>query len=200
MGCSRVLVRDVLARHRMNAHLAVSTPALIVATCCATACGGHVRTDPDVQERASAMDAGTSELGFFFGAYDNCFVNSSRVSPPSATSSGKSGNATLVQRGSVLAFSYRGGASVGYATLDFTRTSDTSATLSPKAQSLAGVQLWCAGSLRPTLGHLMVTSGALTYNAGSVFLSVVGTVGDVETGDRCSAAEQFATSITCHRE
>jgi hypothetical protein len=89
--------------------------------------------------------------------------------------------------------------------LDFAPTSDTSATLAPPNQPMPWSALCWSGTVVTDSGlpidpsstslTLMVTSGALTYDAETVFLSVVGTP---ETDATCEG--KSTGSLTCSRE
>jgi len=106
------------------------------------------------------------------------------------------GSVTLDQSGSVLTVSYGGDGGVFDATLNFTQTSATSATLVP-GQEVDGISVPCAPlQFAPSVAKL--ESGSLTFNAGTLFLSVEGTDEAVDAGAGCSnPGGQASVLITC---
>lgn len=173
--------------------------AICEGTCCALALlvgcnGGEV----------VGSDAGDAS-GFPLGAYDNCFLGTFLDTPGGGGVATNGGTVTLAQAGSVLTATYHAsnGGVLG-ASLEFTQTSGTSATLLP-GQEVDGIELSCAPKdFAPSVTQL--ASGALTYNAGTLFLSVVGTAGPVGSEDAgaddaaayCwNPGGQAALAITC---
>lgn len=106
------------------------------------------------------------------------------------------GSVTLAQSGSVLTVSYGGDGGVFDTSLHFTQTSATSATLIP-GQEIDGISVPCAPlQFAPSIAQLQ--SGSLTFNAGTLFLSVEGTDEGVDAGAGCSnAGGQASVLITC---
>jgi len=106
------------------------------------------------------------------------------------------GSATLAQAGSVLTVSFGGDGGVYDTSLSFTQTSATSATLIP-GQEIDGISVPCAPlQFAPSVAQLQ--SGSLTFNAGTLFLSVEGTDEAVDAGAGCSnPGGQASVLITC---
>jgi len=182
--------RAPLAR---RGFLAVSSLAALLA--CSSSPGGAGTTG----------EAGTQSR-FPAGPYDNCSFATFLGTPGGGGVSGQGGVVVVNQTGSTLGVSYGGDGGDGVldASFEFTQTSDNSATL-PAGQQLAGVQVVCAplelvaGALPEfTPGVAQLGSGSLTYNAGTLFLSVSGTVEPVDAGGGCSnPGGQAVFLVTC---
>jgi hypothetical protein len=109
---------------------------------------------------------------------------------------GMAGSVTLDQSGSVLTVSYGGDGGVFDASFNFTQTSATSATLVP-GQEVDGISVPCA-PLEFASSVAELQSGSLTFNAGTLFLSVEGTDEAVDAGAGCSnPGGQASVLITC---
>jgi hypothetical protein len=106
------------------------------------------------------------------------------------------GSVTLSQSGSVLTVSYGGDGGLFDASLNFTQTSATAATLIP-GQEIDGISVPCAPlQFAPSVAQLQ--SGSLTFNTGTLFLSVEGTDEAVDAGAGCSnPGGQASVLITC---
>ncbi len=105
---------------------------------------------------------------------------------------------TLAQSGSVLTVSYGGDGGVFNASsLRFTQTSATSATLL-SGQEVSGVSVPCANlEFAPSVARL--ASGSLTYNAGTLFLSVEGADEPLDAGGGCSnPGGKASVLVTCN--
>ncbi len=154
-----------------------------------TACGGVA------SQGAPDATTGWSQV---LGVYGDCSFGNLGFA------SGSGGTLTLTENAS-------GALTVTYAatqtsfSLEFTPTSDTSAVLAPTNQSMPWEALCWTGAEVTDSGvpidpgatalTLRVTSGALTYDAETVFLSVVGTP---ETDATCEG--KSTGSLTCSRE
>jgi hypothetical protein len=91
--------------------------------------------------------------------------------------------------------------------LDFEKTSDTSATIHPAGQSIVGGWTECGGGADeagaiadpvPGTAPLVLTGATLTYNASTLFLTMVGNV-DVRKDSDCSGGT-LSASVTCPKE
>jgi hypothetical protein len=111
----------------------------------------------------------------------------------------------LNQSGSTITVGYGGDGGIPDTSLEFTPTSDNSATL-PTGQQRAGIEIVCVseqsgpGLSDPGFGPSVaqLASGSLTYNAGTLFLSVIGTVEAPGAYGQCaSLGEPVAFIITC---
>ena len=158
---------------------------------CVLGCGSAVATP-------SSGDATVGDSSIPLGTYAHCTTL--------AQSSGMGGSLTLAQKGSSLVATYAGPDFKG--SLDFVATSETSATLSPPGQRLPGSWSWCGGGVLdgggiadpvPTASTLDIESGAVTYDAETVFLTFVGTVEPPDGEADCSKGTQVAT-IACSKE
>jgi hypothetical protein len=129
-------------------------------------------------------------------AYNNCFFTTLLQVPGGGGLLNHGGGMTLGQSGPVLLASY-GGTANPIASLEFAPTSSTSATLLP-GQETTNISVPCAPlEFTPTVAQL--ASGSLTYNAGTVFLSVEGTAEPVDAGNGCSNAGGLASVfVTCN--
>jgi hypothetical protein len=165
---------------RPFASLLIAAPFLVAAA----ACGGRQAADP-------------SPTGFRLGTYDNCVTDTILSVPGGGGEVGVAGSVTLSQSGSTFTVSYGGDSGVfTVPSLQFTQASDTSATLLA-GQDVSGVSVPCAPlDFAPTVTQL--ASGSLTYNAGTLFLSVEGTDEPVDAGDGCSSPGGTAgVLVTC---
>jgi len=135
----------------------------------AAACGGRTVED----ERAG-------ELAFPIGTYAHCARGTFTEDGSFLNSSGFIEDASLVvtQTGATLNAEYldANGQSESFV---FALTSDTSATLSPAGQMAAGFTGFCVLGIgvsneQPYAAELSAGAGALTYDTGTVFLSLTG--------------------------
>jgi hypothetical protein len=128
--------------------------------------------------------------------YDNCATDTVLKVSGGGGDVGMAGSVTLGQSGSVLTVSYGGDGGLFDASFNFTQTSATSATLVP-GQEVDGISVPCAPlQFAPSVAKLQ--SGSLTFNAGTLFLSVEGTDEAVDAGAGCSnPGGQAAVLITC---
>jgi hypothetical protein len=113
---------------------------------------------------------------------------------------------TLSEVGGVLTATFgdvTGGVS---GVLDFSVTTDTSANLAASGQPLQGAWAYCGGGVDdaggiadpvPSEATLNVTTGSLTYDSSTLFLSIVGEV--IPPGPSCSGG-QVAAAFTCGKE
>jgi hypothetical protein len=156
----------------------------LVVTASVVGCGGRKAADP-------------SPSGFRLGAYDNCATTTILDVPGGGGELGIAGSVTLGQSGSTLTVSYGGDGGVFTASsLQFTQASDTSATLVP-GQEVAGVSVPCA-PLDFAQSVASLASGSLTYNAGTLFLSVEGADEPVDAGSGCAnPGGKASILITC---
>jgi hypothetical protein len=161
-------------------------------------------SNPDASADASPVDAYDSDSdgpaeedsGPAFD-HNDCFFTSLLQVPGGGGLTYYGGGMTLGQSGSILTANFGGAGDIGViptASLRFSPTSGTSATLLP-AQDASNIVLPCPGrGGTPTVAQL--ASGSLTYNAGTVFLSIEGTAEPVATG--CSnPGGPAATFVTC---
>ena len=158
-------------------------PALLLA------CGG---TAP-----AGAPDA-TTGWSDVLGVYGDCSYGNLGFA------AGKGGTLTLTETSAGLTAAYTATTGTSFS-LDFAQTSNTSATLAPPNQTMPWEALcWTGPAITdsglpidpgPTALTLRVTSGALTYDAETVFLSVVGVA---ETDAMCEGRSNG--SLTCSKE
>jgi hypothetical protein len=136
---------------------------------------------------------------FRLGAYDNCSTATLLKVPGGGGEQGLAGSLTLGQSGSVLTVSYGGDGGIFDASFRFTQASATSATLLP-GQAVSGVVVPCAPmEFTPSVAKL--ESGSLTYNAGTLFLSVEGADEPVDAGGGCSnPGGRASVLITCSED
>jgi hypothetical protein len=130
------------------------------------------------------------------GVYDNCATDTVLKVPGGGGELGMAGGVTLNQSGSVLTVSYGGDGGVFDASFNFIQTSATSATL-VSGQQVDGIRVPCAPlQFAPSVAKL--ESGSLTFNAGTLFLSVEGNDEAVDAGAGCSnPGGQASVLITC---
>jgi len=155
-----------------------------LAVAAAVGCGGQ------------ASDSSTAN-GFVLGAYDNCYLITFLDVSGGGGQSNLTGGVTLSQSGSNLTVNYGGdGGVVAPSSFEFALASATSATLLP-GQQASGISVPCAPSdFTPSAAKL--TSGSLTSNAGTLFLSVEGTDEPVDAGNGCSnPGGKAAVVMTC---
>ncbi len=125
----------------------------------------------DASPEAAPIDAG--QPGFPLGAYDNCAFDTFVQTPGGGGDTGHGGGIVLDQSGSTLTVGYGGDGGYLDASFEFTPTSPNSATL-VEGQRLDGIQVGCPIlESAPTLAQL--STGSLTYDNGTLFLSVLGT-------------------------
>ena len=139
------------------------------------------QNDATTQNYAATTDANSSsppvdagQGGFPMGAYDNCAYATFLDTPGGGGVDGPGGSIVVRQTGSTIDLTYGGDAGALAASLAFTATSGTSATL-VAGQELDGIQVVCA-PLESAPAATQLAFGSLTYNAGTLFLSVAGTV------------------------
>ena len=151
---------------------------------------------PPVGAHASSGDGPTEEASGPVYDHNDCFFTTLLQVPGGGGLTYYGGGMTLGQSGSVLTANFGGaGDVVGIPTafLRFAPTSGTSATLLP-GQDATNIELPCPDLSTPTVAHL--ASGSLTYNAGTVFLSIEGTAESVAKG--CSnPGGPAAMFVTC---
>ena len=182
------------------------------------ACGGREAATTQGGSGGSASggasdDAGTGTLDAtapgwsgVLGVYPRCAYSHLGVAD------GNGGTITLTQSpGGTLTVAYAQASDAGaYFTLHFTPTGATSATLAPLGQLMPGSAFCFAGGATandsgfppdpvPTPVTLSLTSGALTYDAETVFLSFVGTA-LLDADATCGGGGQAAGSVTCSKE
>jgi hypothetical protein len=145
----------------------------------------------------SGSDAGPPPATTFpLGTYDDCAFTTFLQTPGGGGTTEYGGSVTLGQSGSVLSVAYGGDGGALDASLAFTQTSGLSASLEP-GQQVGGVQVVC-GPLDFAPSVVQLGSGSLTYNAGALFLSVIGTADPVDAGGGCSnPGGPAALAITC---
>jgi hypothetical protein len=109
---------------------------------------------------------------------------------------GFGGIITLGRSGSALGVGYGGDGGLLDASLQFTQTSDSTAIL-PSGQQLSGVGVVCA-PLEVAPAVVDLASGSLTYDNGTLFLSVRGTAEAFDTGGGCAnPGGPVALVVTC---
>jgi len=142
---------------------------------------------------------GSWDGGFPVGAYDDCIYTTFLDTPGGGGSNGAGGAAVVSQSGSTLTVSYGGDGGVVDTSLEFTATSGSSATILP-GQEVDGIDIVC-GNLEQAPSVTQVASGSLTYNAGTMFLSVVGTAEPLAADAGCSSpGGQVALVVTCNND
>jgi len=143
------------------------------------------RSDADLDGAYDGGDdaSGSDAAG---GANSGCFLTTFLQVPGGGGLAGHVGSLTLgPSAGSELNASLGGTGGTPVASLAFTKTSATSAIL-PPPQEATNIQVPCA-PLEFAASVAQLASGSLTYNAGTVFLSVEGTVEPVDAGNGCSS-------------
>jgi hypothetical protein len=123
---------------------------------------------------------------------------------------GGSGTITLTQTGTRLTATYAEGSAAPTVSFTFAATSASSATLDPPGQPFSGSWVACGGGQTsgggiadpaPGTATLSVTGGQLTYDATTLFMSIVGhSLTDIESG--CQAASGSTTitaTFTCKK-
>jgi len=139
------------------------------------------------------------ETGFPIGTYENCAQGTRSPTGPFLNSSGFVPGAalTLTESGTTVTASYvdMGGTTN---TFDFELTSNTSATLNPEAQLDLGDSTTCAfgiGVSHETFlpAILDASAGALTYDSGTVFVSLSGLMHS-EAAEGCAAESSPSTA------
>jgi hypothetical protein len=134
--------------------------------------------------------------GFQLGAYDNCATTTFLKVPGGGGQLGLVGSVSLTQSGSELTVSYGADSGVLDASLKFDQTSAISAALHP-GQQMAGIAVPCA-PLENAPSVAVLQSGSLTFNAGTLFLSVEGADLGFDAGNGCSNPGGTASVvITC---
>jgi hypothetical protein len=122
-------------------------------------------------------------------AYDDCFFTTFLQVPGGGGLDYRGGGMTLGRSGSVLTANYGDANGAG----GIPAASLRSATLLP-SQDATNIEVPCAPlEFTPTVAQL--ASGSLTYNAGTVFLSVEGTAEPVDAGSGCSNSGGPASMI-----
>jgi hypothetical protein len=180
---------------------AMSRPLSILAVAALVACGGNTNdgssnTEPD---SGGASDDASTTASFPLGKYGPCALSDS----PN-TLGGSGGTITLSESDGVLVTKLSG---TPTGSLDFEPTSGTSATIHPAGQSIVGSFTECGGGANesgaisdpsPGTATLVLTGATLTYNASTLFLTMVGNV-DVKDGSGCFGGPLSAT-VTCPKE
>ncbi len=186
-GMARRLLRGAVMSSFFRAYLAPSAIAAMSCLAPLPACSSNT---------ASAGTTSTGLNGFPLGAYDSCFSNTFLEAPGGGGGGGHGGAIVLTQDGSALGVTFGGD---GGDSFEFTQTADNSATL-PAGQGLAGVKLVC-GELEGAPTVVKLASGSLTYNAGTLFLSVSGTAEPADAGQDCTNPGGQATFVvTCSND
>jgi hypothetical protein len=176
-------------------------PLFILAFAALVACGssgtgsGSSKDTPD----GGAPDDASAVTSFPLGTYGPCSVTDS---PNTLGVSG--GTITLSSADGILVAKLSGSPT---GSLDFEETSSTSATIHPVGQSIVGGWTECGGGVSasggiadpgPGTAPLVLTGATLTYNASTLFLTMVGNV-EVADGSDCSGGMLSAT-VTCPKE
>jgi hypothetical protein len=149
----------------------------------------------------SAGNSGSSTGGggsLPLGVYADCSITQTSGGG-SGSISGAGGTLTLTQAGSVLTATYTDSAS---GSLEFVGTTDTSASLRAPGQTFNGLQAECGGGGLPVpvAAGLSVSAGELTYDASTLFMSVVGTFLTPDAGVSCQIQPGSVTvTITCSK-
>jgi hypothetical protein len=187
----------------------VLIPALVAVTLCA-ACGGRLTSGSASDEGdagrptgRSGTDGSSVSSSFPLGVYGDCsYQDSGQGTFGIGGGSTMGATLTLTQAAAELTATY----STFHESLAFAPTTGTSAALVAPGQSLPGGWSECGGGvtdagfpISPTAGTstLNLTSGALTYDAKTVFLSLEGTV--VDAGPDCTSGQTVSVSISCSK-
>jgi hypothetical protein len=142
---------------------------------------GESDARPEAGPEAGPVEAGQSE--FPIGVYDHCAYSAIDVPGGGGALPNLGSSIVLEQTGSTITVGFGGDGGAPAESLAFTSTSPTSATLS-EGQEFDGVLVACGPlDLVPAVAQL--ASGALTYNGGTVFLSVLGTTEPIDAGTSC---------------
>jgi hypothetical protein len=174
----------------MNLACTLSTALLLV-----VGCGARTGTE-DIEESER------EELAFPVGTFTHCargIVTSDAGHFFHSSGFETDATLTLERTGGAVSATYRDIAGEDH-TLDFAITGDHSATLAPSGQTFSGEMGFCVLGIgwshtRPFAADMMVSAGAITYDAGTVFVALEGRLeGDgVECGVvSASAAVWFA--------
>ncbi len=185
----------------------VSLAALAVTALHVVGCGGRAQSTPPASGSSSeagattgGSDASVEGSTFPVGLYGKC------VSSASSGLDGADGTIDIALSGSQLTLTFPGDAAPS-GTLTFELTTSTSGRLAPPGQSLVGYWSWCGGGITdagfpidptPTIGNLDVTSGAVTVDGSTVFVSIVGEAEPTE--EDCSGGQQVTATFTCSKE
>jgi hypothetical protein len=183
--------------------IASSFLTLLVAACVAGCGGARLGDAPDSggsegrdSGGSAGEDGGASATGFRLGAYDNCFATTFLGTPGGGGTTEHGGGVTLAQSGSVLTVSYGADGGLLDTSLEFTQSAGAAATLRP-GQQVDGIQVVCA-PLESAPSVAPLAAGSLTYNEGTLFLSVIGTAEPVDAGGGCTNPGGPASlAITC---
>jgi hypothetical protein len=180
------------------------------------ACGGRSQSTPpppdaapgaagdaEPEAEAGAMaesDATVDGSSFPVGLYGQC------VSSSSSGLDGANGTIDIALSGSQVTLTFPGDAAPSGA-LTFVLTTSTSGTLAPPGQSLVGYWSWCGAGITdtgipidptPRRGELDVTSGAVTVDGSTVFVSIVGEAEPID--EDCSGGQRVTATFTCTKE
>jgi hypothetical protein len=167
------------------------------------ACGGPAPTNPSGPSAADGglgtdqthPDAATGAMidaaipSFPLGVFD-C---TSALEEFHSSASGN-GTLTITQTGSVLTTTYTGDYCAQGA-LEFVATTDSTANPVASGQTLGVIA--CSFSSSLTLGQESVTSGSMTMDAQTLFLSVVGTLANSNASADCPAQQSVTLSLVC---
>ena len=157
-----------------------------------------------------ALDATAPGWSEVLGVYPHCAYSHLGIAD------GDGGTIALTQSpGGTLTVAYAQASDAGALfTLHFTPTTGTSAALAPPGQLMPWSEFCFAGGVTandsgfppdpvPTPVTLSLTSGALTYDAETLFVSFVGTAlldADATCGGGGGGGAQGAGSVTCSKE
>jgi hypothetical protein len=179
----------------MNRPLSILAFASLVACGNSGTSSGSTGVTPD----SSTPDDGSTFARFPVGTYGPC-----SLSDTPNTLGGGGATITLSETDGVLVAKFSGTAT---GSLDFDQTSSTSATVHPAGQSMVGGWTECGGGADeagaiadpvPGTARLVLTGATLTYDASTLFLTMVGNV-DVRDGSDCSGGA-LSAAMTCPKE
>ena len=160
--------------------------------------GTDLVSDSDGASDSDLADGSNPDA--FAYANNNCFFTTLLQVPGGGGLNYHGGGMTLGQSGSVPTASFGGAGGISgipTASLRFSPTSGTSATLLP-SQDVTNVEVDCEPNQGPTPTVTQLASGSLTYNAGTVFLSIEGTAEPVALYTGCSSpGGPASTFVTC---
>ncbi len=206
------MMRSVAHGWRVATALGVAVTAGSILACGASTgselgsgAGGTSGRDSGSHTTSGTREDAGAEESFPLGLYDGCSLEEE----PN-TLGFFSGTVTLSLTRGVLAATF-GGADGSVTSglsgsLDFTETTGTSASLAPAGQPLPGPWAECGGGGTPgggiadpvpCGGTLDVASGMLTYDANTLFLTMVGNVELPDGGDHF--AGPLTATVTCTR-
>jgi hypothetical protein len=173
------------------------------------ACGGRTVPDEDSPQPSDASTGGSPNgdsgaLAFPVGPYTRCARGQHTANGSFLNGAGFEGGAvlTLKQSGSTLAANYvdLNGKTHSY---DFQLTTSTTARLAPAGQTVTGFTGLCVKGVgvsneQPFDAEMSASAGALTYDAGVVFVSLAGPVAG-NGGDCAPITTPAASWLVCDR-